>query len=68
MARNMRAAGVARVVPAWRATAAHLRATADNVLADQAMATRVRDISRQMIESGGANSATMHIEDLLGRQ
>lgn len=67
VARNMRAAGVARVVPARRATAEHLRAAAVSILADQAIVARVQDIARRMTEAGGADGAARHIEDLLGR-
>lgn len=65
VARNMRAAGVARVVPARHATADRLRAAAEGILVDEAMTVRVRDIAHRMGEAGGADRAAECIEGLL---
>lgn len=65
VARNMRAAGVARVVSAKRATTERLRATARDILEDQAMAARVQHIAHRMAEAGGADRAARLVETLI---
>ena len=65
VARNMRLAGAARVVPARRATAAHLRSAASDILDDEAMTARVQHIAHRMAQAGGADAAARRIEDLL---
>ncbi|MDO4255364.1 MAG: glycosyltransferase [Kocuria sp.] len=67
VARNLRAAGVARVVPAKQATVERLRATANEILTDQATATRIQDIALRMEQVGGADHAAAQVEDLLRR-
>lgn len=67
VARNMRAAGVARVVPAKQATVERLRATADEILTDQAMAARAQDIALRMMQAGGADCAAARVEAFLRR-
>ena len=61
----MRAAGVARVVSAKRATTERLRATARDILEDQAMAARVQHIAHRMAEAGGADRAARLVETLI---
>lgn len=67
VARNMRAAGVARVVPAKQATAERLRATAGDILGDRAMAARAQHIAHRMAQAGGADRAAARVEALLRR-